>query len=213
MKPLLQAILLVSLAMAGATAAGQAREGKDYVVVSGQAGSARADGKQGVEVLEFFSYACPHCARLEPMLEKWRRQLPPNVVLRRVPVTFGREEWKVLARLYYTLESLGQVDSLHAKVFGAIHDEHKMLFTPEAQADWMARQGRDRRAFLDAYNGFSVQARLAGANTLAQTYEIESVPSFVVAGRYRTDLDLTQGYEPLLKVADELVRKSMRATP
>ena len=31
------------------------------------------------EVLEFFSYACSHCAVLEPLLEKWSKKVPSDV--------------------------------------------------------------------------------------------------------------------------------------
>jgi thiol:disulfide interchange protein DsbA len=200
------------LALCGGAAVAQAVAGKDYVVIDGSAapgrGAAGGSGADRIEVVEFFSYACPHCAHLEPQLEKWRHTLPANVTLRRVPVVFGRDEWETLARLYFTLEAAGQVDALHAKVFAALHAEHVNLFSSGAVADWMARQGNERRSFLDRYNSFSVQVRLQGANALAQQDGIESVPSFVVAGRYRTDLDMARDYGRLLGIVDELVRKS-----
>jgi len=205
------------LALCTGIAAAQVVPGKDYVVIDGSAdrgrGAAPADrpGPDRIEVVEFFSYACPHCAHLEPQLEKWRRNLPANVVLRRVPVIFGRDEWDVLARLYFTLESASQIDALHGKVFSALHGEHVNLFTPDAVADWMARQGTDRRTFLDRYNSFSVQVRLQGANAQAQQAGIESVPSFVVAGRYRTDLDMARDYGRLLAIVDALIAKGNAA--
>jgi len=207
-------VVAVFLVLCTGTAAAQFVAGKDYVVIDGVAeqgrGAAPADrpGSDRIEVVEFFSYACPHCAHLEPQLDKWRRALPANVVLRRVPVTFGRNEWDALARLYFTLDASNQLDALHGKVFGALHGEHVNLFTPDAIADWMVRQGTDRRAFLERYNSFSVQVRLHGANALAQQTAIESVPSFVVAGRYRTDLDMARDYGRLLAIVDALVVRS-----
>lgn len=201
---------LLALSMGASSA--QVVAGRDYVILDAAADQGRAPaarpGADRIEVVEFFSYACPHCAHLEPQLEKWQHGLPANVVLRRVPVTFGRDEWDVLARLYYTLEAGKQLDALHARVFTALHGDHVNLFTPDAVADWVARQGRDKRAFLDSYNSFSAQIHLQAGNTLAQQVGIESVPSFVVAGRYRTDLDLARDYGRLLTIVDELVRKS-----
>ena len=202
------------LALCAGNAVAQLVEGKDYVVIDSAteqghavAPAARSAGDR-IEVVEFFSYACPHCARLDPLLEKWRHKLPANVVLRRVPVIFGRAQWEVLARLYFTLEAGNQLDALHAKVFTALHGERVNLFTPDAVADWIARQGLDRAAFLDRYNSFAVQVRLQGANALAQQTGIESVPSFVVGGRYRTDLDLARDYGRLLGIVDALVAKA-----
>jgi thiol:disulfide interchange protein DsbA len=205
----MQAVLMLLLAVAATAASAQITEGKDYVVLDRSGAAPRPEAAARIEVLEFFSYACPHCARLEPMLDKWRRALPANVVLRRVPVTFGRDEWEALARLYFTLEGADQLEALHGKVFTAIHGEHVNLFTPESAADWIARQGKDRRAFLDRYNSFSVQVKVQGANALAQGDVIESVPSFVIGGRYRTDLDQARSYDHLLSTVDQLVRKSL----
>src|SRR5215213_2292043 len=59
-----------------------------------------------VEVIEFFSYACPHCQTLESPLAGWLKRKPADVEFRRVPVVF-RDDWAPLARLYYTLEAMG----------------------------------------------------------------------------------------------------------
>ncbi len=203
------------LAVFAGSAAGEVAAGRDYVVLEAAADQGRAAPPGGgrIEVVEFFSYACPHCAHLEPQLEKWQHALPANVVLRRVPVTFGRDEWDVLARLYYTLEGSGQLDALHARVFTALHGDHADLFSPDAVANWMAQQGKDRRAFLDSYNSFSTQMHLQSGNALAQQVGIESVPSFVVAGRYRTDLDMARDYGRLLTIVDALVARTAGTAP
>jgi len=39
-----------------------------------------------IEVIEFFSYMCPHCKEFYPLVSTWAAQLPKNVVFRRVPV-------------------------------------------------------------------------------------------------------------------------------
>jgi thiol:disulfide interchange protein DsbA len=212
------AVAAILVLCAGSVAA-EVVQGKDYVLLDGATEAGRAiapsahPGIDRIEVVEFFSYACPHCARLEPQLEKWRHALPANVVLRRVPVVFGRNEWEVLARLYFTLEAGNQLDALHGKVFAALHQQHASLFTPDAAADWVARQGVDRRTFLDGYNSFAVQLRLQGANALAQQAGIDSVPSFVVGGRYRTDLDMARDYARLLNIVDALIARSAGAGP
>src|SRR5688500_11003782 len=69
-----------------------------------------------IEVIEFFSYACPHCSTLEGPLTAWLKKKPADVEFKRVPVVF-HETWAPLARLYYTLEALGAVDKLHGEVF------------------------------------------------------------------------------------------------
>ena len=53
---------------------------------TGPAGAAhRHAGK--IEVLEFFSYGCPHCNDFNPLIHAWAL-LPADVVFRKVPITF-----------------------------------------------------------------------------------------------------------------------------
>src|SRR6476619_1843101 len=60
--------------------------GKDYKVLDKRVPVDAGPGK--IEVTEFFRYSCPHCNAFEPKLVAWSKRLPPDVVLRRVPVAF-----------------------------------------------------------------------------------------------------------------------------
>jgi protein dithiol oxidoreductase (disulfide-forming) len=179
-----------------------ATAGKDYQLINPPQ-STNTPGK--VEVLEFFSYACPHCNHLEPSLEAWEHKMPSGVVLKRVPVTFGRNEWVALARLYYTLEVMGQVDKLHGKVFSAIHEGHQNLMSADAAADWAAKQGLDRGKFTEIFNSFGIQSKLSAGNAKAQSFAIDGVPSLIVDGKFKTSPSIAGGNEPALKVLDELI--------
>lgn len=194
--------------VSGALAAAQA--GKDYQVINPPQ-PVEVAGK--VEVIEFFSYACPHCNHLEPSLEGWSAKLPPNVQVKRVPVTFGRTEWVALAKLYYTLEVMGVVDKMNGKVFQAIHDQHVNLTTGEACTDWAAKQGLDPKKFADVFNSFGVQAKLQRANMKAQTYAVDGVPTLIVDGRFRTSPAMAGGNEGALETTDELIKMSGKPAP
>ncbi|HEY4067275.1 MAG TPA: thiol:disulfide interchange protein DsbA/DsbL, partial [Burkholderiaceae bacterium] len=82
-----------------------------------------------IEVLEFFTYACPHCAEFEPTLEPWIKKLPADVVLHRVPAPFLMNAENFM-RTYYTLDTMGQVDAMQQKMFNALHVEHQRLEKP-----------------------------------------------------------------------------------
>src|SRR3974377_689799 len=92
------------LAWFAATAAWPADvvEGRDYVRLKYP--QPVETGKK-IEVIEFFSYGCPHCSDLEPYLQPWLKTLPADVQFRRVPVMF-QQRWEGLAKIYYTLEAL-----------------------------------------------------------------------------------------------------------
>src|SRR5690348_10793766 len=76
------------------------KEGADYLELGKAAPTEAPAGK--VEVVEFFWYSCPHCYAFEPQLEAWIKQIPKDVAMRRVPVSF-RPDFEPQQRLYYVL--------------------------------------------------------------------------------------------------------------
>ena len=82
-----------------------------------------------VEVLEFFWYACPHCYAIDPLVESWKKSKPAYISFSRVHVTWN-EGHRSLARLYYTLESMGKLDQLHGEIFKEIHVNERSLGRP-----------------------------------------------------------------------------------
>jgi len=157
--------------------------GKDYQVLDTRMPVDASPDK--VEVVEFFSYMCPHCNEFQPTFEGWIKQAPKVVAVRRVPVNFLPNA-EVLQRLYYSEEAMGLVDKLHNKVFVAIHQEHYNFKDANAAADWVSKQGVDRAKFLDQFNSFSVATKVNRANQLTAGYKVEGVPSLGVAGRFLT---------------------------
>lgn len=158
-----------------------------------------------IEVLEFFAYTCPHCNTIEPMVQKWAKTLPDNVVFKPVPVAFNAS-MADLQKLYYSLESLNRLD-LHDDVFKAIHEERKRIYDAKAIIDWAADQGVDRKAFEDVFNSFGVQSKVRRADELAKAYGIDGTPSIAVGGKYVTSPTLTNSYEATIAEAQRLVEK------
>jgi thiol:disulfide interchange protein DsbA len=161
-----------------------------------------------VEVIEFFSYGCPHCHDFEPLLNEWAKGLAGDVNFIKVPITFNRDQWTVLARIYYTLEALGELGKQHAAVFAALHDRRVPLYQEATLFDWVASQGVDRKRFTDAYKSFGVQSRLQRANQIAAAYRVSGVPLMAVNGRYVVSASTAGGYDAMLKTVDELIARS-----
>ena len=185
-------------------------EGVNYVRL---AEPAPATGGGKIEVIEFFWYECPHCNALEPALDAWSRRLPEDVVLRRVPVWFREEPFGPQQRLFYTLEALGLVPTLHRKVFQAIHVDRTRLRTPEDMAAFALKNGADPIGFMTTYNSFGVQTKSQQARQTAAAYKIDAVPAMGVQGRYYTNGNLANAGLPpgpidrMLGVVDALVVK------
>jgi thiol:disulfide interchange protein DsbA len=96
------------------------REGVDYTLLQAQSSTPK------IEIIEFFSYACPHCNELDPYLRDWEKRLPKDVVFYRVPAP-GNPAWASLAYTFYALEALGLIDRLHNSIFDAIHKDKTRL--------------------------------------------------------------------------------------
>ena len=179
--------------------------GFEYKVMDPRAPVDSPAGK--VEVVEFFSYMCPHCNVFEPAFHAWTKRVPADVVVRRIPVSFLQNA-EVLQRLYFTLETMGLVDKLHAKVFTAIHSEHRNFRDAAIAADWAASQGVDKAKFLEQFNSFTTATKVTRATQLQNAYKLEGVPALGVAGRFLTDGPMAGTLERALQVVDALVAQA-----
>ena len=198
-------VLSVSILFQPAVAAPVAAfEGHDYATV--KAPQPVATGKK-IEVLEFFWYRCPHCFQLEPSLHKWMKTLPKDAQIRRVPAVF-RDDWMPAAKIYYTLEQMGQIDRLSSKVFDAYNIEKINLDDPAVLGPWIVKQGVDRSKFETIYNSFSTQSKATQGGRLATAYAITGVPTFIVDGKYMTAQSMTQTEPRLYEVLNQLIVKA-----
>jgi protein dithiol oxidoreductase (disulfide-forming) len=206
----LAAVVTLSFAASGAYAQAPVA-GKDYVPVTPPQPT---ESGSKVEVIEFFSYACPHCATLEGPLNAWLKKKQADVALKRVPTVF-HPSWAPLAQLYYTLEAMNLVDKLHGEVFKAMHDQKVKLQDPKVMADWIASKGVDRKKFSDAYNSFAVQSRTKLSNDMSRRYAVEFTPALVVNGRFLTGPSMTStgntvDFDRFFRVVDQLIATSRK---
>ena len=185
------------------------RAGTDFNVLSRPAPVEAPAGK--IELVEFFWYNCPHCNAFEPVLAEWVKKLPADIVFKRVPVAF-RDDFVPQQRLYYALEALNLLDSLHARVFAAIHVEKKNLSQAPAIVDWVVKQGVDANQFIEQFNSFSTTTKATRARQLQSAYQVEGVPALGVAGRYYTDGALAKSMGRVLQVVEHLTEQIRRGS-
>jgi thiol:disulfide interchange protein DsbA len=200
----LAAIALTLLAFA-VPAQAQLATGRDYVLIEPPQAT---DDPAKIEVTEFFSYACPHCNDLNPHILRWAAKLPADVVFKRVPVGFNSPFYQLMARLYYTLEVIGELPRLDDAVFNAIHVKGLKLIDEKSILDWVTAQGVDAKKFSDAYNSFGVSSKVKRADQVAQTSKIRGVPALVVDGRYLVVGQTVKTQADLLALTDKLIDKT-----
>jgi thiol:disulfide interchange protein DsbA len=179
----LVAAFVAALSMTAAAQSGAVQEGREYLRLKDP--QPVESGKK-IELIEFFSYGCPHCADLEPILENWMKTaMPADVQFRRIPVMF-QDRWIPLAKIYYTLDALGEEKRLSPEVFSALHVKGLSLWQDKTFFDWAASQGLDRKKVEDMYNSFAIAGKVNRARAAGGTYQIQSVPTFIVDGKFTT---------------------------
>jgi thiol:disulfide interchange protein DsbA len=176
--------------------------GKDYTPISP---AQPTEDASKIEVIEFFSYGCPHCADFNPLLQAWVDKLPGDVVFRKVPITFGRAAWANIARLYYALKVTGDLDRLESDVFKAIHNDRINLFEEKSLLEWVAKKGVDQKKFAEAFNSFGVMSQVKRGDQMAQAYKIQGVPALAVDGKYLVG---GKDFSEQLANADKLIAKA-----
>ncbi len=180
--------------------------GRDYENIE----PPQPSGSGHLEVIEAFSFACPHCNEFEPLLKKWQATLPKDARLARLPVVFGREPWRLLAKAYYASESMGIAEKMSGVIFNALHQQHKKLDTEDALAEVFAGEGVKRDDFLATFRSAAIDKRVKDAETLTGKYKVTGVPTIIVNGKYLTSATLTGDYPSMLHVVEQLLDKERK---
>jgi len=182
-------------------------EGKNYFLVDPPQPTASGDK---VEVLEVFSYACPHCAHFQPTAEEIKKSLPAGAVFTYMPAVFN-PSWEPYARAYYTAESLGVVDKTHQDLFDALHRDHLPMRTIDDLAGFYAQHGVDKAKFLATSASFEVESKLQRAAQIVKADGVDGTPSIIVDGKYRVTGTSAGGYPQMVEIVDYLVQKELDA--
>jgi protein dithiol oxidoreductase (disulfide-forming) len=206
--------LLCAVALGAAASPQHPVNGTEYVTLL--APQPVPAGKK-IEVLEFFAYWCPHCSAFEPLLADWVKKQGDNIVLRRIHVP--KSDLTVpQQKLFFTLEAMGVAEQNQAKVFNAMHVQREKFTRDEQVFDWVEKNGFDRSKFIAVYRSLPVQNRLRQAEKAMADYGIDTWPTVVIDGRYRTSPQLASAslgneaeieyHKAALTVMDHLVAKA-----
>lgn len=200
-RNLLGAAALAALGVRAPAYAQAPAAGRDYSVLNPTLPT-ESPGK--IEVLEFFWYGCIHCYNLEPVVDAWLKNLPADVVFRRVPAIFN-ERWAHDARIFYAFEAMDLTDKTHGPLFDAIHKSRLQTTNQKAFNDWLQKQGVDQKKFEEVFRSFGVQSKVRRAMQLTAAYRIEGTPQLAVHGTYTITSDQAKTGKGMFAIADYLV--------
>lgn len=193
---------LLALTLNHAQAAPYAfEEGIHYKKLPEQARSVVSKGT----LQEFFFYGCPHCQHMEEPLHKWLAQKPSHIQFEAVPAVFQSPAWATLARIHYALKQTQQL-RLHDQVFTIFLQDKARPKNQNEIADLLYAKDNtfDKTAFLTAYDSEAVTQAVTRAAQLSGQYQLDAVPTFVINGRYVTDLPMAGTYDKLFSLIEIL---------
>ncbi|MDP3559339.1 MAG: thiol:disulfide interchange protein DsbA/DsbL [Legionellaceae bacterium] len=169
---------------------------------------ARKEHGTTVSVQEFFNYGCPGCFALEKQLEPWVQAQGTHIQFSRVPVIF-HAEWIYYAKAYYVAEKLHVEKKATPLLFNIIQVQKKDLLSDKAMAGFFQGLGISREVADSAFM-HSTRMEMAlhhGAETMSK-YNVMTIPAFVVAKTYKTDIVHAKTPERLMEILTFLVQKA-----
>lgn len=210
--------LLVVVFATTTQAAEQWVAGKNYALVSPAQRTSVPAGK--IEVAEVFSYGCPYCAQIVPVMKKLKAALPANAQLVYIPASFlPNEDWPMYQRAFFTAQALGIAEKTHEAMFGAVWKTGELAYADPATrtmknplpsiedaAKWYAKTAGIREAdFLTASKSFGVDTRMRAADGFVAATQAFSTPMFIVNGKYRLSAQTAGGYDNVIALIKYLV--------
>ena len=178
-------------------------EGEHYIVLDRPVPT-RDSSK--VEVVEMFSYGCPHCYEFDAPIKAWSKQQSGDVDFWVFPAVWNKS-MELYAGAFYAARELKVEEKIHQPLFTAIVIEQKSIRNESDLAEFFAKHGVDKKAFTEALNSTAVKTRVKHAEERVRLYKPVGVPEIIVNGKYRVDRMRAGGLTEMLAVTEYLVNK------
>ena len=185
--------------------------GKNYFLIEPTQATTTGDK---IEVVEVFSYACPHCNEVAPMVADLKKRLPANAEFVLLPAQFGYSAWQTFAKGFYTAQALGLIEKTHADLFRTIYVDKKIDIrspTFASIADFYSKYGVTAADFIATSDSFAIKAKIKRNDELMKAYGVDGTPSFIVNGKYRVTAASAGGYEKIEPLVHYLIEKEAKA--
>lgn len=179
--------LVAALFMAPALVAQTAyEEGVHYDVISEQK-TAKP------EVKEFFSYYCPACNAIDPVVQSVVKTLPEGTSFKKYHVDFmgaaSAEIQRTLSAALVLAKTQGKGDEVNKAFFNHIHKDRKAFANESEIRDVVIAAGIDGATYDKQINNFMVKTQVnlmqKEQNALSKSRVLSGVPTFIVNGRFK----------------------------
>lgn len=160
------------------------REGTHYKVIAQQATEKK-------EVLEFFSFWCPHCFSFEPVVKNIKSKLADDVEFKKTHVNFMGFASAALqneaTKAMMVARELNKGVELNQAIFRYLHVSRSAITSINDLKNIFVVNGVEPKEFDKVISSFGVNSMLQMNNRSIEKYRkhLSSVPNFIVNGKYQ----------------------------
>lgn len=177
-------LALVGMVMAFSASAAQFSDGTQYITLDKP-----VTGEP--QVLEFFSFYCPHCYQFEEtyhISDAVKKALPEGTKMTKYHVEFLGPLGKQLTQAWAVAMALGVEDKITQPMFEAIQ-KTQTVQTPDDIRKVFVNAGVAGEDFDAALNSFVVKSLVAQQEKAAEDLQLRGVPAVYVNGKYMVKND------------------------
>ncbi|MGI5309964.1 thiol:disulfide interchange protein DsbA/DsbL [Rheinheimera sp. WS51] len=187
-------IILLSFFIPLALSADEFKHGHHYDVIA-------ASSSEKPEVVEFFSFYCPHCANFEPIAQRIEQQLPKNVSFTKMHVDFIRAASPALqnnlARAVLVADLEGKKHQVVDAIFEQIHKKRQNFTSPEQIRQLAISAGVTPESYdanIESFGVINAADYMKQQQTMyTEQRVLKGVPMLIVNGKYRINLENLDG--------------------
>ncbi|GAB7262940.1 MULTISPECIES: thiol:disulfide interchange protein DsbA [Dickeya] len=177
-------LALVGVVLAFSASAADFSDGKQFTTLDKPV-------PQSPQVLEFFSFYCPHCyqfAQVYHIPEAIQKALPADAKLTKYHVDFLGPLGKELTQAWAVAIALGVEDKVSPLMFDAVQKTQTVKTTEDIRQVFVAA-GVKAEDYDSALNSFVVKSLVAQQEKAAADLQLRGVPAVFVNGKYMVKSD------------------------
>lgn len=177
-------LALVGMVMAFSASAAQFSDGTQYVTLDKP-----VTGEP--QVLEFFSFYCPHCYQFEQVYhvsQSVKKALPAGTKMIKYHVEFLGPLGKQLTQAWAVAVALGVEDKVRPLMFEAVQ-QTQTVQTPDDIRNVFIKAGVSAADYDAAWNSFVVKSLVVQQQKAAEDLQLRGVPAVFVNGKYMVKND------------------------
>ncbi|RPH19912.1 thiol:disulfide interchange protein DsbA [Buttiauxella warmboldiae] len=173
-------LALTGMMLAFSVSAAQYTDGKEFITLQKPVAGEP-------QVLEFFSFYCPHCYQFEEVLhvsDTVKKKLPEGTKMTKYHVEFLGPLGKDLTQAWAVALALGVEDKITAPMFEAVQKTQSVQNVADIRNVFI-NAGVKAEEYDAAWNSFVVKSLVAQQEKAAADLQLQGVPAIFVNGKYQ----------------------------